>query len=278
MSAVGAAPVAEGRKRDAQLIAALGVAVAIGLAALVSLVWTPYAAGPAGLGPQLADPGASHWLGTDGSGRDVLSALMSATLTTLLASLFATLVGLLVGVTAGVALSSLGQRGGDATEVSLAGIAAPALLIAAVLAGLGSPGLVTIILAVAAPGAVLVALSTRAMAGRLQALDFVAAARIAGLTPMAAAQRHVMPQLLPRLAALGLRLLAAAVLIEMGVSYGGLGLAAPAQSLGQMLHDAQGLLQVKPLLAVAPGLVGLAFAMALEIAAGRLAGGADGPA
>ena len=277
MSGVGAAPVVEGRKRDARLIAALGVAGAIGLAALVSLVWTPYAAGLAGLGPQLADPGASHWLGTDGGGRDVLSGLMSATLTTLLASLFATLIGLLVGVTAGIALSSRTQSG-EVGEISLAGLTAPALLIAVVLAGLGSPGLVSIILAVAVPGAVLVARSTRAEAGRLRALDFVAAARIAGLTPMVAAQRHVMPRLLPRLAALGLRLLAVAVLIEMGVSYGGLGLAAPAQSLGQMLHDAQGLLQVKPLLAVAPGLVGLAFAMALEIAAGRLAGGAHGPA
>lgn len=254
---------------DGALVAALALAAAIAIPALMSAAWTPY--GETALGAPLADAGADHWLGTDRAGRDVLSALLVGTRATVLTSLFAGLIALLVGVPAGV-LASLGGWPQARRWHSVAGFVAPALLVAVVLTALGSPGLVTVILSVALPGAVVVTGATRHDLDSLRQRDFVSAARLAGLSAVSAAQRHVVPKLLPRLIGLGLRLLAAAVLLEMTLSYGGLGFASPTISLGVMLQEAQGLLQLKPLPALAPGLVGLVLALALNVAASRLIG------
>ena len=254
---------------DGALVAALGLAAAIAVPALMSAVWTPY--GETVLGSPLADAGADHWLGTDRTGRDVLSALLVGTRATVLASLFAGLIALLIGVPAGV-LASLGGWPQARTWHSVAAFTAPTLLMAALLTALGSPGLVTVILSVALPGAVVLTEATRQELDRLRQRDFVSAARLAGLSAVSAAQRHVVPRLLPRLIGLGLRLLAAAIVLEMTLSYGGLGFASPTISLGVMLQEAQGLLQLKPLPALAPGLVGLVLALALNVAASRLVG------
>jgi peptide/nickel transport system permease protein len=253
--------------QDPVLVAAAGVAAFIALPALISVVLAPY--GEAVLGQPLADAGAEHWLGTDRAGRDVMSALLMGTRATLLTSVFASLVALLIGVPMGL-LASAGGWPPARRWHAVAGFAAPTLLLAVVLTALGSPGIVTVILSVALPGAMVLIRATRQELDRLRQSDFVAAARLAGLSMVAAAQRHIVPKLLPRLIGLGLRLLAAAILLEMTLSYGGLGFTAPTISLGVMLQEAQGLLQLKPLPALAPGLVGLVLALALNVAASRL--------
>jgi peptide/nickel transport system permease protein len=102
------------------------------------------------------------------------------------------------------------------------------------------------------------------------AADYVAAARLAGLGWLGAGQRHVVPMVLPGLVALGMELLAAAMLIEVTLSFAGLGVDGAGLSLGTMLRDGQQLAQARPLLVVAPGAVAVVTALALLIAAGGL--------
>lgn len=269
------AEAAPSARRGVNLSVVLGGALAVVIAtlALVSLAWTPH--GSALLAP-LAEPDAVHWIGTDAAGRDGASVLMAATLATLLLAWFATLVSLLVGVPIGAALALLR---GPATFIAHAiAMLPPALLIGMVFAGLAAPANLTIFLAIVLPGVVVAAAITREVLAPLWQRDFVAAARLAGLRPLAAAQRHVLPRLLPQLGALGFELLAVAILIEVSLSFAGLGVLPPGVSLGLMLRDAQQFMMVRPLLMIVPGAVAVVTALALMLAASGLRGARHGAA
>lgn len=248
---------------------ALGVVLALLVVtlALVSLAWTPH--GTSLLTP-LAEPDAAHWIGTDAIGRDVASLLMSATLTTLLLAVFGTLASLFVGVPLGAALAIL-RPAASLTTHAIA-MLPPALLIGMMISGLGAPANLTIFLGIALPGATIAGIITRRLLAPLWHRDYVIAARLAGLRPLAAAQRHVLPRLLPQLAALGFELLAVAILVEVSLSFAGLGVLPPGVSLGLMLREALQFMTIRPLLVLAPGAVAVATALALMLAASGLRG------
>lgn len=270
MSAVG--------KRRARLQAGAGIALAaiIALLALISLVWTPHG-GVVGSGAPLAEPDSTHWLGTDATGRDLASALMSATLMSLLLAWFATLVSLVIGIAAGTLLAVRRGRG-EKRQLVLVGIVPAALGIGAILAGLQVPSTLAVFLAIGIPGAIAATLASRAIMAPALGADYVSAARLAGLGWLGAGQRHVVPMVLPRLSALGLELLAAALLVEVTLSFAGLGVNGGGLSLGTMLRDGQQLAQARPLLVLAPGVVTVATTLALLLAAGGLREGRDAAA
>ncbi len=256
--------------RRGRLQAGAGIALVgfIALLALASLVWTPHG-GVAGGSTALAEPGATHWLGTDQSGRDVVSALMSATLMSLLLAWFATLVSLVVGIPLGALLAArLGP--GAARQLVLVGILPAAIGLGAIFGGLRMQSTLSVFLAIGLPGAVAATVAARTIMAPVLAAEYVAAARLAGLGWLGAGQRHVVPMVLPGLVALGLELLAAAMLIEVTLSFAGLGVDGAGLSLGTMLRDGQQLAQARPLLVVAPGAVAVVTALALLVAASGL--------
>ena len=248
--------------------AGIALVATIALLALVSLVWTPHG-GTVGNGMALAEPSATHWLGTDHTGRDLVSALMSATLMSLLLAWFATLVSLVVGIPLGALLAArLGASG--TRQLVLVGILPAALCLGAIFGGLRVQSTLSVFLAIGLPGAIAATVAARTIMAPVLAADYVAAARLAGLGWLGAGQRHVVPMVLPGLVALGMELLAAAMLIEVTLSFAGLGVDGAGLSLGTMLRDGQQLAQARPLLVVAPGAVAVVTALALLIAAGGL--------
>lgn len=252
---------------DLRVILGATLAVIIAILALVSLAWTPH--GTASLTP-LAEPDAVHWIGTDAAGRDGTSVLMAATLTTLLLSVFGTLASLFVGVPIGVLLAV--RLPPTRRTAHVIGMLPPALLIGMLVSGLAAPANLTLFVAIALPGTVVAAIATRRVLAPLWHRDYVTAARLAGLRPLAAAQRHVLPRLLPQLAALALELLAVAILIEVSLSFAGLGVLPPSASLGLMLRDAQQFMAIRPLLILVPGAVAVTTSLALMLAASGLRG------
>jgi len=250
--------------------AGMGIALvaAIALLALVSLVWTPHGGVPEAAAP-LAEPGREHWLGTDQNGRDVVSALMSATLMSLLLAWFATLVSLLIGVPLGAVLAA--QFGAGAMrQLMLVGILPAALCLGAIFGGLQVQSTLSVFLAIGLPSAVAATVASRAVLAPVLAADYVSSARLAGLGWLGATQRHVVPTAKPQLIALGMELLAAAMLVEVTLSFAGLGVDGSGLSLGTMLRDGQQLAQVRPMLVVAPGAVAVVSALALLLAANGL--------
>ena len=225
------------------------------LAALVSLVWTPY--DPTIVRPQdsLAGVSSSHLLGADQFGRDILSQLMVGAQTTLLVGVVAIAIAGLIGVPIGLLAA---QRGGAVDEAAMRAsdivYAFPAVLIAIMLAAAYGGSTITAMVAIGIAYIPVFARLTRGSALVVLRSDFVLAARAAGRRPLAILARHVLPNIAAVLIVQATILFAVAILAEAALSYLGLGTPAPTPSWGRMLNDSKGYFGRDTQLALWPGL------------------------
>lgn len=227
---------------------------AVAVMALVSLAWTPYPPTAIDILHRLAVPSATHPLGTDPFGRDVLSMIMAGSRNSLTVSLVA--VGFGAGI--GIPLGSLAAaRGGwlDEAIMRMADLAFafPALLTAVMITALNGPGAANAVLAIGIFNIPVFARVTRGAALAIWPLDYVTAARAAGRGPVAIARLHVLPNIAAVLMVQVTIQFALGILADAGLSYLGLGIQPPAPSWGRMLNDAQTYVWRAPLLAVFPG-------------------------
>ncbi|MGO2658790.1 ABC transporter permease [Mycetocola reblochoni] len=236
------------------------------LVALVSLLWTPYPPQAADPYARWAAPGGSHLLGTDASGRDVLSLLMAGARTALLV---AVLGGALAGLT-GVLLGAVGaltpHRVRTATAVLIDVLLAfPTVLLAMLLASVLGGSLGVVIGAVGLGFGVTIARVLRGEFRTAAASDYVLAARAAGMGPVRILRDHQLPAVSGVLIVQLSWTMALAVLAEAGLSYLGYGAGPEVASWGRMLADMQSYLAVYPLTVLWPGLAvtltGLGFTL-----------------
>ena len=226
------------------------------LAALVSLVWTPYDPLLAIPQERLARSSAEHLLCTDRFGRDVLSRLLVGAQITLFVGIIAVaisaVIGVPLGITAGMRqgkfLDSLVMRSADLL------LAFPALLLAIIAGAVWGPSTLTAMIAIGVAGIPSFARVARSGALQVMSQDFIAAARVSKVSEFQIAYRHVFPNISGLVIVQSSVYFALAILAEAALSYLGLGTAPPAASWGRMLQDAQSLLAVNPTLTLWPGL------------------------
>lgn len=215
----------------------LGLVVFAALAA----PWLPIASPAAqSLSDMLAAPSATHWFGSDSLGRDVLSRVIWGFRITLIVSLASVVIGIAVGGALGVCA---GYFRGWSERV----------IVSAVNVLLAFPPLVLIIAMLAYPGEallkVVVALSivfmpasmriVRANTLRISRLEFVTAARAAGMSDARIIVRELLPNLMRPVLAFALLLVAVAALAEAGLSFLGLGVPPPTPTIGSMMASEQ---------------------------------------
>ena len=202
---------------------------------------------------RFAGPSAAHLLGQDEYGRDVLSRLVWGLRT----SLF---VGLAAAAVAGVLGTALGILGGYLRGVMefLAirsmdvVLCFPPLLLALLVVTLLGPGVLTLIPVLAL--VYLPAFTRVTYAGVLSARsqDYVEAMQAQGAGGLAIMTRTILPNVAgPILVQFSLAT-AAAVVLESGLSFLGLGVVPPAPSLGVMIGGARATMAQAPLLLLWP--------------------------
>lgn len=239
--------------RHPSLLAGLLVLAAVALPALLSLVWTPWPPARLDIAHRLAAPSPSHLLGNDPFGRDLLSILMSGARNTLGICLLAVAAGAAIGIPAGLAAAGTGWRAAALARATDLVLAFPPLLTAALIVALNGPGAGGAVLAIAVFNIPAFIRVTRAASRAVLTRDYIAAARVAGRGRAAILAAHVLPNIAPTVLVQATVALAAAVLVEAGLSYLGLGAQSPVPSLGRALADYQGRIFEAPLLVVAPG-------------------------
>jgi peptide/nickel transport system permease protein len=222
--------------------------------ALLSLVWTPYPVAEIDIAGRLQAPSATHWLGTDPFGRDVLSMLIVGSRNSFAVGFVA--VG--IGLTCGVALGTFAAaRGGlvDEAVMRLADFtfAFPAVLSAIMLTAWLGPGVVNAIVAIGIFNIPVFARLSRGAALQVWSRDFILAARAAGKGTLAISNEHVLPNIAGPLMVQATIQFALAILAEAGLAYLGLGTQPPNPSWGRMLNEAQTYMPRAPLLAIFPG-------------------------
>ncbi|MFE7195878.1 ABC transporter permease [Microbacterium oxydans] len=242
------------------------VVLVIVMTALISLFWTPFDPQASDIGDRWLPPSWPHVLGTDDTGRDILSLLMAGARTTVFVSVGAGVVATAVGI-ALAALGALTARWMRETVAVLVDIliAFPVLLIAMMISSVWGGSLWVVIWAVGIGFGVNIARVTRPELRRVQQSDFVLAARAAGLTPAQSLVRHLLPNVAPVFIVQLSWSMAVAVLAEAGLSYLGFGASVVDPSWGLLLADLQRYIGVHPLSVIWPGLAITLTVLALNL-------------
>lgn len=219
----------------------------------VSLAWTPH-------DPRMIDPARrwqgwslQHLLGTDGSGKDILSQLLAGARISLTVVAMSVAVAAAIGLALGVAAAALPRTVGSSVTAFIdTALAIPSVVLALVLVAALGASPFTVSLAIGTGAGVALARVVRLEASRVLTSDFVRAARGCGASTRRTTFTHVLPNVAP-IVVVQLSVIAAfAVLSEASLSYLGL-TSATDPSWGRMLQTLQQTITIHPWHVLAPG-------------------------
>ncbi len=196
-------------------------------------------------------------LGTDALGRDYLSRLILGIRISLAVGLLAVIISMLIGVWMG-SLAGYYKGKTDTAIMYIINVfwSFPTLLLALSLALVLKNGLVQVFLAIGLTMWIGVARIVRGQFLVIRELDYVKAARVLGLRNGQIIFRHILPNVSGPLIVVMASNFAAAILLEAGLSFLGLGVVRPTPSLGVMLNDHKSyLIAGLPHLALLPGII-----------------------
>jgi peptide/nickel transport system permease protein len=184
----------------------------------------------------LQPPSGDHLLGTDSSGRDILSRLIVGTRTSLFGPLIVVLISTLVGIVLGMLA---GYRGGI-VDGALSRtwdvmFAFPPLLLAIVIVAAFGPGFWTTTLAIAIIYTPLLARVVRGVVLVEREKSYVDACKVQGYSGTRVSLRHLLPNVAPAIVAQATLNFGYALLDLAGLAFLGLGVQPPTADWGQML-------------------------------------------
>ena len=186
----------------------------------------------------LKGPSAKHWLGTDDLGRDLLSRIIYGSRVSMTVGMACTIFSLTLGTFLGLLA---GFRGGvtDMFIMRLVDLIMifPGLIFVLVLAAALGPGMINIIIAITLFGWVGVARLVRGQVLAVRETPYIEAARAVGSSHWRIMFKHVLPNCLAPLIVMAALGLGAAVGMETGAAFLGIGVQPAHAKLGPGTPD-----------------------------------------
>jgi peptide/nickel transport system permease protein len=208
------------------------------------------------LAGRLAGPSASHWMGTDELGRDILSRIIYGARVSMLVSISVVAGAGVVGLAIGAVAGYFGGWFDRFVNIILinAFLSFPGILLAIAFAAFLGPGIDKVVFALIITGWAGYARLARAQILQAKEMEYVLAARSLGASNTRILLRHLLPNILQPLLVQATVAMAGAILAESTLSFLGLGVLAPMPSWGAMLNDARSHLFDAPHLVIFPAL------------------------
>jgi peptide/nickel transport system permease protein len=223
-------------------------AAVVGLAILVPILlltatyelWWPYKPNDIDLLAMNKGPTPTHWLGSDGVGRDILARLMQGGRTSLLVAAVSMAISTLIGFFVGAIAAFTGRfvDGVAMRTVDLA-MTLPPVIFLLVLASIAGTGITPTIFVISLLSWPVLSRMVRARLLELRERDFVVAARGMGAGLWHLLFRHGLPNTIDILVVYATLQVASGILLEAGLSFLGLGVTPPEASWGNMLNSAR---------------------------------------
>ena len=260
-------------------LAMLVAVIAVALLAPVISPQNPYDLGKLDVmdarlppGETAASGGMVYALGTDGQGRDMVSAIFYG----LRVSLYVGVMSGAIALTLGAVLGVLAAYAGGRFEQVLMRIVDiqlgfPAILVALILLAVLGKGVDKIIIALVAVQWAYYARTARSAALVERSKEYIEAARALGLSSARIVLRHLLPNALPPLIVVGTVQVAHAIALEATLSFLGLGLPTTEPSLGLLIANGyEYLLSGKYWISVYPGVALLVTILSINLVGDQL--------
>ncbi len=225
------------------------------LATLLAPLIAPYDAVEIDVYNRLAAPSASHWLGTDQLGRDILSRVLMGGQVALKVALVAIGVAMAIGIGLGL-LAGFGPRWLDRLLVIAFDTirSFPTIMFALAVVALIGPSLNTVILVIIIASIPIYARVVRTQTLALRQRDFIKAERALGAGTGRILFDHIVPNIAAPLFILASMDVPVVVGMEAGLSFLGLGVKPPTPSWGSILNDGYSYIRNSPWPIVAGGI------------------------
>jgi peptide/nickel transport system permease protein len=220
---------------------------------------------------RLASPSGEHWLGTDELGRDAWSRLVHATALDLRLGFLIAFLPMVLGTFVGAVAGYFG-RFADALVMRTADLvqAFPIYIFIVAMVFVLGPGEESLLVAFFAVSWVLYARIVRAEVLRIRGLDYVLAARAAGLSHARVLFRHVLPNAIHQTIVYFPADVLLGILSLGAFSFLGLGIQGGRPEWGAMIAEGQPYIQTQWWLVTVPGLVIVALGCGLMLMADGL--------
>jgi peptide/nickel transport system permease protein len=219
-----------------------------------------------------AHPSGSHWLGTDQLGRDVLSRLIYSGRVDLLTAFLAVLIPFILGTILGC-ISGYYGRLADTAVMRLVDVmvAFPFFVLVIALIFVLGPGQSSIIIAITCVGWVSYTRIVRAEILVHKRLEYVLAARAAGLSDARIMIRHLLPNVITQAIVFSMSDIVLSMLTIVTLSYLGAGIPPPTADWGSMIADGESLITTQWQIATFPGIAILLTGFGLSLLGDGLA-------
>jgi peptide/nickel transport system permease protein len=218
------------------------------------------------LADRLHPPSREYPLGTDQLGRDILSRLMVGARISLSIGVVVVSISLMIGTAVGVVSGYLGGWVDEALmRIVDIVLAFPGLLLALVVAGILGPSLTNIMIALAVVGWTQYARIVRGSVLSVKQRDFVAAAKLTGVSEPKLVSTHVVPNVIGPVVILATLDMAYVILATAGLSFLGLGAQPPTPEWGTMLSAGRQHLLTAWWIANVPGVAIMVAVLAFNI-------------
>ncbi|EJB2320906.1 ABC transporter permease [Listeria monocytogenes] len=200
--------------------------------------------------------GTYYWLGSDTLGRDQFARIWAGTRVSLIIAVVAALCDLVIGVAYGLISGYAGGRVDNFMQRVLEVIGAiPNLVVVILMMLVLDSGMVSIIIAIAMTSWITMARVVRGQVLKLKNQEFVMASMTLGESTPKILTKHLIPNISGVIIINIMFSIPSAIFFEAFLSFIGLGLPAPAASLGVLVNDGYKTLQVLPYMILYPCIV-----------------------
>ena len=182
-------------------------------------------------------PQSANWFGTDQFGRDLLTRVLYGARMSLWIALAVALLSGVIGALIGVLSAQFRRLDSLLMRIMDALMAAPAIMLAIGLGAALGPQTHSVIIALAVAYIPRTARIVRASALVTRELEFIEAARVAGISALRIMLRHLLPNAMGPLLVQSTFVFAYAILAEAALSFLGVGPPPPAPSWGNIIAE-----------------------------------------
>lgn len=241
--------------RSPSAVAGMIIVTLLLLAAIFAPLLTPYDPVKQSLREVLQAPSATHPLGTDQLGRDILARILYGARLTLFIGAFAVGVGMLIGVPLGV-ISGYYRGLADQIIQRLMDLmlSFTTFLLALTLVALLGVGLTNVIIAVGVSTIPRFARLVRSSVLSIREVTYIEASRALGTRNARILWRHVLPNALAPVIVQATLSMGATILTAAGLGFLGLGVQPPTPEWGAMLGEGRNYIFSQPNVTTFPGL------------------------